>query len=242
MPNESGDMKLLGNFSKLIELVSIDPNYNPANLKLEVVTLNAQKAAALATVGGVGTQEATFKAVTNERQVAYEALPGVMTRSGNMLKASGAGKKIIDDAKTVARKVVGRRKTEKVKDDTTTPVDETTKNHSASQLSYENISGNFIDYIAIVATEPSYLPNEADLKLTGLNAISQNLQAQNQAVNTAFAGMSVARGDRDQLLYLSEDSVVNTSLLVKAYVQAAFGRDSQLFKSVKGLEFKRRGK
>lgn len=242
MPSESGDMKLLGNFGKLIELISTEPNYNPANAKLKVNSLNAQKAAALAAVGGVGTQEAAFKAVTNERQGAYEALPGVMTRSGNMLKASGAGKKIIDDAKTVARKVLGRRKTAKVKDDPNTPPNETNKNHSASQLSFENVSGNFDDYIAILATEPSYAPNETDLKLTGLNAISQNLKAKNQAVNTAFAGMSAARGERDQLLYLSEDSVVNTSLLVKAYVQAAFGRDSQLFKSVKGLEFKRRGK
>jgi len=28
MPSESGDMKLLGNFSKLFELVSINPDYN----------------------------------------------------------------------------------------------------------------------------------------------------------------------------------------------------------------------
>jgi len=239
MANESGDMKLLGNFSKLIELISTEPNYNPNNSKIKLSTLNAQKAAGLAVVGGVGTNEAVFKAVTNERQGAYEVLPGVMTRSGNMLKASGAGKKIIDDAKTVARKVLGRRKTPKVKDDPNTPANEATKSHSASQMSFENIGGNFEDYMAIVATEPSYAPNEPELTIAGLTAISQNLQAKNAAVNTAFAAMSAARGERDQLLYLSDDSIVNIALLVKAYVQAAFGRDSQLFKSIKGLPFKR---
>jgi len=32
---------------------------------------------------------------------------------------------------------------------------------------------------------------------------------------------------------------VNIALQVKAYVRAAFGPDSQLFKQIKGLEFKR---
>jgi hypothetical protein len=242
MANESGDTKLLGNFSKLIELISIDPNYNPANAKIKLPALTAQKAAALAAVGNVGTNEASFKAVTNERQGAYEDLPGIMTRSGNMLKALGAGKKIIDDAKSVSRKVLGRRKTAIVKDDPKTPANEATKSHSASQLSFENRSGNFNDYIDIVAIEPSYEPNEPELKITGLRATSQNLSAKNDAVNAAFASMSAARGQRDELLYLSDDSVVNTALLVKAYVRAALGPDSPTFKSIKGLEFSRQGK
>jgi len=31
MPTEAGDMKLLGNFRKLIDLLTAEPNYNPAN-------------------------------------------------------------------------------------------------------------------------------------------------------------------------------------------------------------------
>jgi hypothetical protein len=44
---------------------------------------------------------------------------------------------------------------------------------------------------------------------------------------------------RDQLLYLDDDSIVNTALLVKAYVKAALGTKSQLFKKIKGLKFSR---
>jgi hypothetical protein len=36
MANESGDMKLLGNFSKLVEFVPINPDYNPANAALKL--------------------------------------------------------------------------------------------------------------------------------------------------------------------------------------------------------------
>jgi len=42
------------------------------------------------------------------------------------------------------------------------------------------------------------------------------------------------------LLYLSEDGLINRALLAKAYVKAAFGKDSQLFKAIKGLQFRRR--
>jgi hypothetical protein len=39
MATESGDKKLLGNFRKLIDEVSADPNYNPANTKLKKTAL-----------------------------------------------------------------------------------------------------------------------------------------------------------------------------------------------------------
>ncbi len=45
--------------------------------------------------------------------------------------------------------------------------------------------------------------------------------------------LSQSRGTRDQLLYGNADSVVNTALLVKAYVSAAFGNSSQLYKQIK---------
>lgn len=88
MANESGDMKLLGNFSKLIELVSIEPNYNPANAKIEIPALNAQKAAAQTVVQAIGLDEAPYKAAVNARQEAFEGVRPIISRSGNMLQAS----------------------------------------------------------------------------------------------------------------------------------------------------------
>lgn len=239
MANESGDMKLLGNFSKLIELVSIDPNYNPANAAIKAPALNAQKAAALAAVESIGTVEAPYKAAINDRQEGFENLSPTVSRAGNMFKASGAGKQIQDDLKTVSRKITGRRKKAKIKDDPNTPQSEANKTHSVSQLSYENMVGNFVASIEILKTVPAYAPNEPDLTIAGLTTLANDLKAKNEAVNAGFAPFSAARGVRDQLLYLSGDCVVNTALLVKAYVRAAFGSESQLFKQIKGLEFKR---
>lgn len=241
MASESGDMKLLGNFSKLLELIQIDPDYKPVNAGLKVPTLNTQHSAALASIGEIGAFQAPYKAAVNDRQEVYNGLPALVSRAGNMLKASGAGESIQNDAKTFARKISGRRKSPKVKDDPNTPENEATESHSVSQRSYENMLGNFENYIAVLSTVGTYKPNEPDLKISGLTALANDLRAKNEAVNAAFAPVSAARGQRDRLLYLDEDCVVNTALLVKAYVRAAFGQDSQLFKSIKGLKFKRRG-
>lgn len=239
MASESGDMKLLGNFSKLIELVSLHPEYNPTNADIKTPALNTQKAAGLAAAQTIGAQEAPYKSAVNDRQEAFEDLSATVTRAGNMFKASGAGQKIQEDLKTVSRKITGRRKTAKVKDDANTPTNEATKSHSASQLSYENLTGNFDDFIAILATVPAYAPNEPGLTVAGLTALANGLKAKNEAVNTNFAPVSAARGVRDQLLYLNDDCLVNNALLVKAYVRAALGPDNQLFKEIKGLEFRR---
>lgn len=242
MANESGDMKLVGNFSRLIELIAIHPEYNPANAVIKVLALNTQKAAAEAAVQDVGTKEAPYKAAINDRLEAFAVLPPTVSRAGNMFKASGASDKAQEDLRTVSRKITGRRKSPKIKDDPKTPENEASQSHSSSQLSYENQAGNFDDFIAILKTEPGYAPNEPELKTTGLTTLSTDLKAKNEAVNTTFAPVSAARGLRDQLLYSNDDCVVNNALLVKAYVRAALGPGSQLFKSIKGLEFKRQKK
>ncbi len=104
-------------------------------------------------------------------------------------------------------------------------------------MSYDNQIGNFESYIEIVKNVSTYNPNEADLKVAALTAFAASLTAKSNAVSTTSATLNQARGVRDQLLYLSDDSIVNTARLAKAYVQAALGSQSQLFKKIKGLQF-----
>lgn len=74
MAAESGDAKLLGNFSKLIEFVSVNPDYNPAKASLKVPALNAQKAAAVGAVADIGAQRAPYKSAVNERLRGFEGI------------------------------------------------------------------------------------------------------------------------------------------------------------------------
>lgn len=241
MTTEAGDKKVLGNFSKLIDLIAAEPNYNPANPKLAKAALAAQLAAGESALLSVATNGASNKLAITDCQLAYDNLSPTALSSRDYLKASGAPTGILEDGQTYITKVTGGRKSKKIKDDPATPDDESKGSHSASQMSRENRLGNFESYLEILKQVPSYNPNEANLKLTALLAYAADLKTKDTAVSTTAAALSQARGLRDQLLYLANDSIVNTALLIKAYVKAAFGANSQIYKQIKGLEFRRRG-
>jgi hypothetical protein len=243
MATESGDNKLIGNFRKLIDEVSAEPAYNPANAKLKLPALETQYTAADAAVASVAAARAPHKLAITDRETAFKDLRGLAIRSRNFLKASGAPKGVVDDAETSIRKLSGGRASTKAKAGATpsgTAGQQTATNgggSSASQMSYDNQVGNFEAYIEILKNVPTYNPNEADLKVTALTAHAGSLTAKSNAVNTTAAALNQARGQRDQLLYSGEDSLVNTATLVKAYVKAALGTQSQVYKKIKGIRF-----
>lgn len=242
MANEAGDSRLTANLRRGIDSVAADPTYNPSNAALKTTALEALYSSGMAASQDVSTRMATHKLAINDRQTAFENLGGLVKRSRNILKSSGASTKVLDDSETLVRKLTGGRKTPKAKpvaDNPNTPENEAVVNHSASQMSYDNRIGNFGAYIAILQNVPEYNPNETDLKLVALNATLADLQAKNNAVSAAFIPLSQARGVRDDLVYTGTGSIVNTALLVKAYVSGALGPSSQLNKQIKGIEFKR---
>ncbi len=241
MTTETGDKKLLGNFRKLIDEVSADSNYNPANPKLKPTALNTQYTAADGTVDAVAAANAPNKLAITEREAVFKALRPLAVRSRNFLKASGASKEVAADAEQFVRKLGGGAKKPKPKParsgDAPTTAATPPVTHSSSQLSYDNQVGHFRSYIEIVKNVSQYNPNEADLKVAALTAYADDLATKSNTVSTTSAALSQARGARDRLLYLDDDSVVNTAKLVKSYVQAALGSDSQLYKKIKGLKF-----
>lgn len=245
MPNETGDMKVLGNFRRLIDQVSADSSYTPSNPSLTRAKLEAQYAAALAAVENIAAAMAPNKGAIGERVDAFETFESKVKRSRNLLKACGASKQVLDDAETIVRKLLGRRKSPKAPpvndapDKADTPEGEAGANHSASQMSYDNRLGNLSGYLAILSTATSYKPNEDDLKVASLKNLATDLRAKNDGVSAAFIPLSRARGVRDNLLYLGADCVVNTAQLIKAYVSGANGTGSQLHKQIKGLQFKK---
>lgn len=242
MPTEAGDQKLIGNFRILIDQVSAEANYHPANPKLAKAALETLYTAGLTAANNVPLTQAPNKLAITNRQDGFAEVRSRFVRANNSLQASGATKGEIADAKTSLRKLTGARKTAKVKDDPATPEDESKASKSASQMSYDNQLGNAAAFLAILSNIPAYNPNEPDLKIAALQAMLTDLQAKNNNVSSTAVALSQARGVRDQLLYLSEDSIVAIGLLVKTYVRAAFGADHQLYKQIKGLQFARAAK
>lgn len=239
MANEAGDMKVLSNYRKLIDLVSAEPNYGPPSPLITVAALNTNYDTSLTAAENVPVKMGPNKVAITERQLKYDDLPEKVTRPGKILQGAGAATEVIADLDTSKNKVLGRRKTPKVKDDPNTPANEGNVTHSASQTSYANQRGNYRAFLAVLGAIPEYQPNEPSLKLPALIAFADELEAKDNAVNTTFVPLAQARGVRDGLLYLNEDSVVNRALMVKAYVAGEFGTSTTLYKQIKGLKFPR---
>lgn len=244
MPGESGDLKLLGNFRKLIDLVSADADYKPSNAALNPDALNGQHAAGLAAAQDVPAKLALNMTAISDRESLFGDSSPLMTRVHGAVKASGASAQQVEDLNTFKRKLTSKRKAQaKPKaGDAPSAAADAEPGRSSSQLSFDNQVVHLRGYLEVLSTLSDYKPNEADLKLPALNAFADDLQAKNDAVSLTFVPLSQARGLRDQLLYQADNSVVNTAMLVKEYVKAAFGTQSHLYKQIKGIEFKRRAR
>jgi len=242
MANESGDLKLLANFRKLIDLVSADNNYKPSNAALKPPALEAQHAAGLAAAHEVPATFGTNMAAISDRETGFAEVPATMSRLHGLARASGARSETITDLNTFKRKLTPRRKPKArtAAADATAAPTETEKQHSSSQMSYDNQIGHIRGYLGVLGTVGDYKPNEADLKLPALQSWVDDLQAKNDAVSSTFVPLSQARAERDNLLYTNENSIVNTALLVKEYVKGAQGTRSPLYQQIKGLAFKRK--
>jgi hypothetical protein len=243
MPSESGDQKIIGNLRKLIDFVAADPNYNPASAKITVAGLETLYTLSQGVAMNVRTTEAPYKVSVNTRQTLFADVAPRMGSAFRMAKASGASQPILDDLNTSRRKLSSQPRAKVANDDPNAPAKEdgtSNTTHSTSQMSYDNQVGNAASMVALLGHIPTYNPNEEKLKVASLQAFITELQAANDAVNTNFVPFSQARSTRDEVLYTGDDSVASIARLVKAYVSAALGTQSPLYKSIKGLKFERK--
>lgn len=110
---------------------------------------------------------------------------------------------------------------------------------SVSQQSYDSLIDNFSKLVVCVAAEPSYIPNENDLKVTTLNTTLTNYKTLNTAVINASTPYKNAMIARNKILYLETSGLVDTALEVKKYVKSVFGATSPQYKQISKIEFKK---
>jgi hypothetical protein len=242
MAIETGDRKILGNFRRLIDLVAADALYRPGNAELEAPKLEARLAPSIAAVNDIGVKLAPSKAAINARQTSYTEAVALLRASRNILKASGASPETLADADTFFRKATGVRKSKKAEDNPETSENEASRNHSASQQSYDALLGHLRSYTEILRNEPLYAPTEAEFNVGALDTKADELEARNNAVSAAFVPLSAARALRDELLYTGEKCLCSLAQMVKAYVKAVHGADSEIYKAINALSFKRQNR
>ncbi|HLP11167.1 MAG TPA: hypothetical protein VK177_04485 [Flavobacteriales bacterium] len=238
---ETGHAKNVANFEDLISFCTgYGATYNPVNVNIKIPALNSKYTACVNAILAVKVAKTAFDNSTNSRELVFASLKKLSTRVVNALEATTAAKVTVDDAKTVNRKIQGKRASkvpEEPSDGGGTGAEAPVKTISVSQQSYDSLIDHFIKLIQIVSTEPLYLPNETDLKVVTLNALLVSLKAANTSVIGTTTSYSNSRITRDSALYDVTTGMVDLAFEVKAYVKSLYGAGSMQYKQVSGLKF-----
>jgi len=242
--SETGHAKNVANFEDLISFCTgYGTTYNPSNAAIKLPALNTLFTSAKNSLSTINTTLPPWKTAVNAREIAFAPLSKLTTRLVNALDASSVTRQIVADAKTYARKLQGKRASAKLPtiiDNPATPVDESHKNISASQMSFDNRIENLDKLIQLLSSQTAYTPNEADLKVTALTTLIADMRTKNTAVINAYTPLSNTRIARNNILYATGTGLVDIAGEVKKYVKSVYGATSPQYKQVSGLQFTKR--
>jgi len=239
--SETGHAKNVANFEDLISFcTSYGATYNPSKAILQIPNLTILRTNAQNSIGSVTATKTAFSNTVNVRQTAFTPLKKLSTRIVNALDATDATDKLVKDARTINNKLQGKRAGEKPKPASSTATEAAEdKTISVSQQSYDSQIENFDKLIQLIATEPTYTPNETELQTSTLQTNLGSLRAVNTAVINSYTNYSNSRITRNSILYGQTTGLVDIALEVKKYVKSVFGATSPQFKQVSKLEFTR---
>jgi hypothetical protein len=240
--SETGHAKNAANFDDLISFVTgYGATYNPSRASINLAALQTLSANAKNAISAVNTALPAYSNAVAAREVAFAPLGKLITRVMNALKSTDTTEQVDESARTLVRKIQGTRATAKKTDEEKAAAKaegKETKEISSSQMSYDSRLDNFDKLIKLLTSVTLYAPNEADLKVTALTTLYNDLKAKNAAVVTATTPLSNARISRNDILYKANVGLVDIALDTKTYIKSLYGATSPQYKQVSKLEFK----
>jgi hypothetical protein len=258
--NETGHAVNVGHFHELIsQCEGYGEKYNPSNKNLLLPALNTKYTEAGNVLKTLHEKETDLEKAINARAIVFSPIQKFCTRIVNAFSSCGAQELTIEDVKSVNRKIQGVRvdttKTKAIKANKAAAASEQNdeqvgKQHTAaisaaqlkvvsvSQQSFNQVTENFSKLVIKVKDEPLYAPNEPELKITALVALSADLTAKNEVVNKTLSAYDEAMKDRNNVLYDPSTGLVALSLLVKKYVKSVFFANSPEYKRISKIEFR----
>ena len=234
--SETGHAKIAANFQDIIEFVTAyGTTYNPSKNSLKLPQLNALQANADTILADVIAKNTNYNNKVSERINAFAGLKALATRLVNALQTTEATLETINNAKTLNRKMQGKKSSAlPAPHNPNSPVPSSI---SSCQQSYDQLIQHLAGILAILETEPSYSPNEDELKITTIQAKIANLKAKNTAVAASYASVSIARIERNETFYTSPTSLTETASEIKMYLKSVFGASGPKYLQVSGIDF-----
>ena len=240
--SETGHAKNVANFDELISFVTgYGTDYNPSKASISLSALQTLSTSAKNVLDAVNSALPEYSNAVAAREVAFAPLNKLITRVVNALKATDTTDQVDQNAITFARKIQGTRATVKRKageKNTLAAVGKEVVEISSSQMSYDSRLDNFDKLIKLLTSVTLYVPNEADLKVSALSALYNDLLAKNSAVVAASTPLSNARILRNEVLYKANTGLVDITLDTKTYIKSLYGATSPQYRQVSKLEFK----
>ena len=235
--SEVGHAKNVANFYNIISFTQgYGANYNPSKASLKSAALQALYEQAKTNLTAVQDQKTLYEGVVNSRALKFEDIKTLSTRLINALGSTDASDQTIEDAKSYNRKIQGKRAS-KV-EEPTDPNQQAPKTYSTSQQSFDQLTQHFAGLISVLDNEPSYTPNETELKVTTLKTKLLELKSSNTSVADSYTTVSNARIVRDKTLYNPENGLVETAADVKKYVKSVYGISSNEYQQISALQFR----
>lgn len=232
--SETGHARNVANFESLISFcTAYGTAYNPSKSTLKIESLNTTLSSARESINQVTNAKNTLDLVINERQIKFSPLKSTATRIISALTVTDASAETVADAKSINMKIQGRRSSAKPEESSEKKV------ISTSQQSFDSLLDNFLKLIDLIASEPSYTPNETELQVQTLQTYAQEMQTANTAVINANTIYSNAKIARDNTLYVDNAGMVDIALDVKTYVKSVFGTSSPQYKQISKLSFRK---
>lgn len=240
--SETGHAKNVSNFDELVSFVAgYGTTYNPSKATIKLTALQTLSTNAKNAISAVNSASPSYSNAVAARESAFEPLSKLTTRIINALKATDASPQIIDSAKTIIRKIQGKRATALKTDEEKIALvaeGKEAKEISTSQMSYDNRIDNLDKLIKLLTSETIYVPNESDLKIAALTTLYTDLKTKNTAVLTATIPLSNSRLMRNDVLYKANTGLVDIAMDTKSYIKSIFGATSPQYKQVSKLAFK----
>lgn len=239
--SETGHAKNVTNLESLItSIVALETSYNPSRDSIKLPALQALLTASTESLNAVNIAQAAYSNAVAARKVAFEPFSKLITRVMNSLKASGASTQVVQSARTIVRKLQGRRASAKITEEEKKALEAEGKEVnqiSASQMSFDNRIENFDRLIMLLSSIPLYNPNEAELKVEALKALRNQLKEKNTEVILPIVQLSNSRMNRNKILYNENTGLVDVALDSKTYIKSIFGATSPQYKQISKLRF-----
>ena len=239
--SETGHAKNVTNLESLItSIIALETSYNPSRDSIKLTSLQTLLTASTESLNAVNIAQAAYSNAVAARKVAFEPFSKLITRVMNSLKASGASTQVVQSARTIVRKLQGRRASAKITEEEKKALEAEGKEVnqiSASQMSFDNRIENFDRLIMLLSSIPLYNPNEEELKVETLKALHNQLKEKNSEVILPIVQLSNSRMTRNKILYSENTGLVDVALDSKTYIKSIFGATSPQYKQISKLRF-----